>query len=168
MTAWEVLWLALALILMGIGVVGCVMPGLPGTPLIFAAAVAHRWLAGPGTGAPWWVLLVLGVLAAISIAADFLSSYLGARTLGATRRGMIGAVVGGVVGLFLGPVGILAGPFVGAFLLEWTGGRQWKDSAKAGAGATVGLVAGAVGKVACSIAMILLFAVSVFWRTLAA
>ncbi|MCC7374887.1 MAG: DUF456 family protein [Verrucomicrobiales bacterium] len=164
----EVLWLALALTLMGVGVVGSVLPGLPGTPLIFAAAVAHRWLVGPGTGAPWWVLLVLGVLAVISIAADVLSTYLGARTLGATRRGTVGAILGGLVGLFLGPAGILAGPFLGAFLFEWTGGRQWRESAKAGAGATVGVVAGAIGKVSCSVAMILLFAVSIFWRTLAA
>ncbi|MBL9135956.1 MAG: DUF456 family protein [Verrucomicrobiales bacterium] len=167
MTGLEILWLAVALILMGIGVLGCVLPGLPGTPLIFAAAVGHRWLVGADTGAPWWVLAILGFLAVVSIGADFLATYYGARTLGATRRGMVGAVLGGVVGLFLGPAGILAGPFVGAFLLEWSGGRAWRDSAKAGAGATVGLLAGAMGKVACSVSMILLFAASVFWRTLA-
>lgn len=153
----------LALLLMGVGVAGCVMPAIPGTPLIFAVAVGHRLVVG-STGAPVWVLIVLGGLAILSMAAEYGASFLGARTLGATRRGMIGAVLGGVTGLFLGPVGILCGPFVGAFVLEYVGGRHWRESAKAGAGATLGLLMGAVGKLACAVAMILMFAVSILWR----
>lgn len=163
MTTFEVVGLIVTLLVMAVGVMGCVMPAIPGTPLIFAAAVAHRLVVGP-SGAQGWVLAVLGALAILSIAGEYAASFLGAKTLGATRRGMIGAVVGGLVGLFFGPVGILLGPFAGAFSLEWLGGRAWRDSAKAGAGATLGLLVGAGGKVACAVAMILLFSANILWR----
>ncbi len=163
MTTPEILWFAATLLLMAIGIVGCVFPAIPGTPLIFAAAVAHRLAVGE-SGAQTWVLVTLGILAALALAADFVASLYGAKTLGATRLGMIGAAIGGLVGLFLGPLGILLGPFVGAFTLEFAGGRAWHESAKAGAGATIGLLVGAVGKVACSVSMILLFAANVLWR----
>lgn len=141
------------------------IPAIPGTPLIFATAVAHRLIVGP-SGAQLWVLITLGILAVLALAADFVASLYGAKTLGATKRGMIGAVVGGMIGLFLGPFGILLGPFVGAFAFEFVGGREWRDSAKAGAGATLGLLVGAVGKLCCAVAMVLLFATDVLWRAL--
>lgn len=157
------LWFIGTLLLMGVGAVGCVIPAIPGTPLIFAAAVGHRLIVGP-PGAQFWVLIVLAILAALSLVADFAASFYGAKRLGSTRLGMVGAVVGGLIGLFLGPVGILTGPFVGAFLFEWAGGREWRDSAKAGVGATLGLLVGAVGKLACAVSMILLFAANILWR----
>lgn len=163
MTTVEILWLALALALMGVGLIGAVLPALPGTPLIFAIAVGHRLVVGPA-GAPFWVLAVLGAMALLALAADYAASVYGAKTLGATRRGMIGAGLGGLVGLFFGPIGILVGPFVGAFGLELTAGREWRECAKAGAGALIGLFVGALGKLACSVAMILLFVASVLWQ----
>lgn len=152
------LWLGLTLLLMLVGVVGCVFPGIPGTPLIFAVAVGHRLIVGPA-GAPTWVLIVLGVIACLSLALDFVAAFFGAKKLGATRWGMTGAVLGGLIGLFAGPVGILLGPFIGAFSLEWFAGREWREAAKAGAGATLGLFVGAVGKLACATGMVLLFVV---------
>jgi len=162
-TAVDVLWFALALAVMLVGLVGAVLPALPGPPLIFAAAVGHRLLVGE-PGAQTWVLVVLGTLAVLALGADFLAGFYGAKRLGATRRGMIGAALGGVVGLFLGPFGILLGPFVGAFAFEFFGGREWRASAKAGAGATFGLLVGAAGKLACGVGMILLFAANILWR----
>lgn len=166
MTTPEVLWFAGALVVMVVGIAGSVLPALPGTPLIFAAAVAHRLIVGP-SGAQTWVLWVLGLLALMALAGDYLASLYGAKKLGATRRGMAGAVAGGLVGLFFGPVGILTGPFLGAFALEYAGGREWRDSAKAGVGASLGLLAGALGKLACAVAMILLFAANILWRAYA-
>lgn len=160
------LWFAGTLLVMAIGVFGCVFPAIPGTPLIFAAAVGHRLVVGD-SGAQTWVLITLGILTVLSMAADFAVSMYGAKTLGASHLGIIGAAMGGLVGLFLGPFGILLGPFVGAFSLEFAGGRAWKDSAKAGAGATIGLLVGAVGKVACAVSMSLLFAANILWRALA-
>ncbi len=159
----EILWFAGTLLVMLVGVLGCILPAIPGTPLIFAAAVAHRLIVGE-SGAQTWVLVTLGIIAILALAADYAAALYGAKALGASRLGMTGAVIGGLVGLFLGPFGILLGPFVGAFSFEFVGGRAWHDSAKAGAGATIGLLVGAVGKVACAVSMTLLFAADILWR----
>jgi len=146
--------LILALLVMLLGLLGCVLPGLPGTPLIFGAALIHRVAMGD-TGPSWWVVMVLGLLMALSLGLDFAASSLGAKQLGATWRGAVGAALGAMVGLLWIP--LILGPFIGAALLEMLGGRQWRQAGKAGVGAVLGLLAGTIGKVACSIAMIGLF-----------
>lgn len=154
---WEYfIGFGLALALMAVGFVGSILPGLPGTPLVFAAAVLHRLYFGD-QGASTWVLCVLAVLMAISLVVDFAAGLFGARKLGATWKGMLGASLGVLVGLFVGPVGIVVGPFAGAFLGELTGGRELRDAARAGCGAFLGLLGGAVGKIVCCVLMIGLF-----------
>jgi uncharacterized protein len=165
MTAEQVMGLSLALLVMLCGLVGSVIPGLPGTPLILVAAIAHRLYFGAAS-ANNWVLAGLVVLTLLSFAFDYLASMFGAKRLGATWRGIVGAVGGGVVGIFFGLPGIVIGPFVGALLLEMIAGREFKPAAKAGLGALLGLLAGAVGKLAICIAMIGLFTASVVWRSL--
>jgi hypothetical protein len=161
----EIAGLILALLVMGVGVVGCVLPGLPGTPLVLAAALVHKLVFG-SSGAAWWVLVILTMLAGLALVVDYLASVYGAKRLGATWRGAVGAILGGLGGLFFLPIGVLVGPFLGATLLELAGRRHWKDASKAGLGATLGLLAGAAGKVAASIAMMLLFAVNVLYRAM--
>lgn len=163
MTTMEMVWFGVALLLMVVGTAGTVLPFIPGTLLVLGAAVGHRVVMGPD-GASWWVLGVMGVMTAIALVADHVAGVVGAQKLGATRRGMIGAVVGGIVGLFFGPVGILSGPFLGAFAFEWSAGREWRASAKAGVGATLGILFGALGKLACAVGMTLLFASTVLWQ----
>ena len=74
-------------------------------------------------------------------------------------------MVGGLIGLFFSLPGIILGPFLGAGLFEMMGGRPWQEATRAGFGAVLGLLLGAVGKIACCIAMMLMFAVSVVLRT---
>ncbi|MDB6131255.1 MAG: hypothetical protein JWM04_2362 [Verrucomicrobiales bacterium] len=81
--------------------------------------------------------------------------------MGAGKLGIIGAIVGGIAGLFFGLPGIIAGPFVGALLFEMLGGRKMKESAKAGFGATLGIFAGALGKFVVSLLITILFCVGV-------
>ena len=93
---------------------------------------------------------------------DFVAGMVGARKLGASRRGMIGAVLGGLVGLFFSLPGIVLGPFLGALLLEYWGGRPLKEATQAGVGTLLGLVAGVFGKIACCLLMIMLFVLGVW------
>src|SRR3546814_5428416 len=72
----------------------------------------------------WWWLLVLGALTALSMVIDFWATAAGAKRVGASRKAVVGAVVGTVVGLFFGPIGLFAGPFVGALLGELWHGRS--------------------------------------------
>ena len=165
MTTEQIIGLILTLIVMFAGVAGSILPGLPGTPLVLLAAIGHKLYFGP-TGAAWWVLVILGGLTVISVLVDYAASIYGAKRLGATWRGAVGAIVGALIGLFFNLPGIILGPFVGAVLFELAGGREWKEASRAGVGATLGLLAGAVGKVACCVAMIGSFTANVIYRSL--
>lgn len=164
MTWIEVLGLSLALAVMLVGLVGSVVPGLPGSPLVLLAAILHRLYFGDKSVSNL-VLIVLVLLMLASLGLDFLATVVGARKLGATWRGAVGAVVGGMIGLFFGLPGIILGPFLGAVLLELLGRKEFKKALQAGTGAVLGLLLGAVGKFALCVMMILLFAVNVVLRS---
>ena len=164
MTALEIVGWSLALIIMLAGLIGSVLPIVPGVPLILATAVVHRLCFGAHSVSNT-VLVVLAVLTLLSVALDFLAGMLGANKFGATWRGATGAVAGGLVGLFFNLPGIVLGPFLGAVLFELLGEREWKPALKAGVGATLGLFAGVVGKFANAVMMILLFATNVILRS---
>jgi len=161
----QIIGLILALLVMSIGVVGSVLPGVPSTPLVLLSAIGHKLYFGDsGVGG-----VVIGLLAGVTVLSllmDSLASIYGAKRLGATRRGAIGALVGGLIGLFFNLPGILLGPFLGALAFEMAGGRKLKESSRAGLGATLGLLAGALGKAFCCLAMITLFAADVIYRSL--
>jgi len=148
-----------------IGVAGCLIPIIPGTPILLIAAIAHRLYFGE-TGPSILVLVILTVLTIISLIFDQLASMVGAKKMGATWKGVTGAIVGGLIGLFFSLPGIILGPFIGATLFELFGDREFRDALKAGVGATLGLLLGAVGKVAVSMVMMLMFTWSVVARTL--
>jgi uncharacterized protein len=165
MTTEQILGLVAALILMGIGCLGSVLPALPSTPVVLLAALGHKLYFGENS-VSWVVFVVLTLITAVALVMDYLASVYGAKRFGATKKGMAGAIVGGVAGLFFPFPGILVGPFVGSALFELAGGREMKPAMRAGLGATLGLFAGAVGKLLCCFAMMGLFAVSVIWNTL--
>ena len=158
----QITGLIFAWIVMGIGILGCMLPAIPGAPLVFFGAIAHRLYFGEEHSVNNVVLGIIIVLMLLALVLDYLASMYGAKKLGATRYGIIGCVVGGILGLIIFNIpGALLGPFVGALVGELIGGKDWKTSSKAGLGATLGLLGGAVGKVACSIAMFGLFTVNV-------
>lgn len=156
MTAVDLTALVTALLVMLVGLLGSVLPGLPGPPLILAAAFLHK-LVRADASADWWVVIVLAVLTLMSLGLDFVASSIGAKQMGATWRGAVGAAVGAIFGLLWMPFGLVLGPLLGATAFEMIGGRAWREAGKAGVGAVLGMLAGAIGKVACSIAMIGLF-----------
>lgn len=161
MTTEQIIGFIIALLIMLVGLAGNVLPGLPGTPLVLVAAVLHRLYFGQASVGNI-MLLVLVLLTAVAIALDYLAGAIGAKKFGATWRGAVGAVAGGLIGLFFSIPGIILGPFIGATLFEMAGGQQFKPAAKAGAGAMAGLLVGAVGKLSLSAVMIGLFVISVF------
>lgn len=148
----EIAGFFVTLLVMFVGIAGTFLPIIPGAGLIFLAAVGHRLCFG-SHGAPIWLLGVLGLLAILSIAADFGASILGAKRFGATRWGLWGASLGGFCGMFLGRLALVLGPFLGAATSEAIGGRDWKNAARAGAGATLGLLVGTIAKLFCAVAM---------------
>ena len=151
-----VLW-AVAVILVGVGIVGIVLPAVPGTILIFAGLLVGAWADHFTRVGP----LMLSLIAIIGIATygvDFVATALGAKHLGASKRAMAGAALGTVLGFFLGLPGVIVGPFLGAIAGELTVHRDWKRVGKAGLAAWVGFVVGTAVKVALAFLMIGLFA----------
>ncbi|HEX8680401.1 MAG TPA: DUF456 family protein [Chthoniobacterales bacterium] len=153
----DALWWFAAIVVMAIGLIGTVLPVIPGTTIILAAAVVHRVMVGPEKGMGWWSIAVLVALAVVSYGIEFLSGYFGAKYFGATRWGIAGAVIGGIVGIFTGFVTLLVAPILGAVAGELIGGKRMVEAGKAGWGTLLGNLAGMVGKLAVALAMIVLF-----------
>jgi len=163
-TTEEIIGLSLALLVMLAGLIGSILPAIPGVPLMLVAAIGHRLYFGQHSVSNA-VLIILAALTVVSILFDFLAGMFGANKFGATWRGMTGAIVGGIVGLFFNLPGIILGPFIGATLFELLGDRELKMALKAGLGATIGLLAGIIGKFAIGVMMILLFTTNVILRS---
>jgi len=149
--------IAIVTILMAAGLVGSVLPMLPGTPLIFLGALIYAWYTN-FTVVTWGILIVLLVLMLLSQLLEYLASMMGAKKFGASRWGVTGAFFGGIIGLFLGGVfGVIIGPFIGALVLELFHGRTVSTSIKIGFGTVVGFVGGAIGKFIIALTMIGVF-----------
>ena len=155
------LWWLLAIVLMAVGLIGTVLPVIPGTTIILAAAVIHRVMVGTQLGASWWCIGGLVVLTLISYALDLASSYFGAKYFGATKWGVIGATIGVIVGLFTGFVTLLFAPVVGAIIGEIIAGKRLVSAGKAGWGTLLGNLAGMIGKLALGFGMVVWWLLSV-------
>jgi uncharacterized protein len=154
------LW-TLGLVLVAVGMVGIVLPALPGHVLIFLGLLLIAWADHfERVGAV--MLVLIGLAGAGSYAVDFAAAALGAKHLGATKRAMAGAALGTVAGLFLGMPGVIFGPFAGAILGELTVHRDWKRVGKAGIAAWIGFAIGTAVKVAIAFVMLGLFALAYF------
>jgi uncharacterized protein YqgC (DUF456 family) len=149
------LWI-LAVLLIVIGLAGVVLPGLPGTILVFGGLVVAAWADGFSRVGPV-TLVVLGVLAAASYGIDFIAAALGAKRLGASPRAMAGAALGTLLGLFFGLPGLIIGPFVGAVAGELTMHRDLARAGRAGLAAWIGFAIGMAVKVALVFVMIGIF-----------
>jgi uncharacterized protein YqgC (DUF456 family) len=149
------LWV-LATLLIVAGIAGLALPALPGAPLLFGGLVVAAWaddFAYVGTGS----IIALAVLALLTYPVDILAGAFGASKFGASKRAMLGAGIGVIVGLFFGLPGILLGPFTGAMLGELTQQLQLRKAGLSGIGATVGFVLGAVAKLAIAFTMLAIF-----------
>ena len=87
------LWYVLAALMVVVGLAGIVLPALPGLPLVFAGMMLAAWTDG-FERVEWWWLLVLGVLTALSLLIDFWATAAGAKRVGASRKAVVGAVLG--------------------------------------------------------------------------
>jgi uncharacterized protein YqgC (DUF456 family) len=151
-----ILWV-LAVALIAAGIVGIILPALPGTVLIFAGLFVAAWADQFQRVGPL-MLTIIGIIGAASYGVDFVAAALGAQRFGASKRAMVGAALGTLAGLFLGLPGLIAGPFVGAMLGELTMHRDWRRVGRAGVAAWIGFAIGTAVKVGIAFLMLGLFA----------
>ena len=151
------LYYALAVVLVLVGIAGVILPALPGLPLVFAGMLLAAWTGDFQRIEGWW-FIPLGLLMLVSIGVDFFATMVGAKRVGASRKALLGAVAGTFAGLFFGPIGLFAGPFVGALLGELWHGRELGQATKVGLGTWLGIPLGTVLKLGLAFAMLGLFA----------
>ncbi|MBY0399511.1 DUF456 domain-containing protein [Myxococcota bacterium] len=152
------LWiLCTALILVGLA--GAVLPALPGTAFVLAGIVLGAWIDGftrVGVG----TLAVIATLGVLSSVLDYVAGMLGARRVGASRLALVGAAAGTIVGVFLGFVGVLFMPLVGAAVGEYAARRDERRALEVGAATGLALVAAMLVKIAIAFVMVGIFVVA--------
>jgi uncharacterized protein YqgC (DUF456 family) len=149
------LWI-IGVTLVIVGLVGTVLPALPGAMLIVAGLVVAAWADGfAKVGVV--TLVIIGVIGAASYLVDFAAAALGAKRFGASPRAMVGAGLGTLLGLFIGLPGIIIGPFLGAVIGELTVHRDMAKVGKAGFAAWIGFLVGMAVKVGIAFLMIGIF-----------
>lgn len=149
------LWI-LAVALMVLGVAGVVLPALPGIAFVYGGIVLGAWIGGfreVGVG----TLIVLGVLAAIGMIVDYVATTIAAQRAGASKHGLVGAALGTMAGVFTGLVGLVFMPLAGAAIGEYLARRDALRAGKVGLATWLGLVAGAVAKLAIVFTMLGVF-----------
>jgi hypothetical protein len=149
------LWV-FSLVLVGVGLAGTLLPGLPGTPLVFGGLLLAAWAddfqnVGVGT------ISLLAVLTILAFGVDFISSSLGAKRAGASRSAVIGAALGTLIGIFFGFVGIVLGPFAGAVIGEFLARRNLEQAGRAGVGTWIGFILGIGVKLMLAFTMVGIF-----------
>lgn len=154
--------LLLAVVLLLLGVVGSVLPMMPGAPLSLLGVYLYWWSTGfsdPGLVA----VLVLTVIGLSAFLADLFGGAITARAGGASVVTTGLAAVAGVVLLFLtGPLGLLVGIAGTVFLAEYFRHRDARAGAKTALLATVGVVGSAAMQLLLTVSMFLLFVFAVF------
>ena len=174
--------LALTLVLMFAGLLGSVLPGLPGVTLIFLSALVYAIITDFRTVGVA-ILVVLFIFAAIAFLADFVATSYGARRFGASNWGTVGGAVGGItgalIGLFLGIgslfgliLGTIAGVFIGEYLRRERQGDQqeteptqadWRRASRAAGGVLVGYLTAAVIQGLLGLASVVIFVLAVLY-----
>ena len=130
-----------------IGIIGCIVPGLPGTPIAYLGL----WIAQATERVDfsWQFLLVWGIVMIAVSALDYIVPAWGTKHYGGTKYGVWGSTIGVFVGLFFGAAGVILGPLVGAVLGEMLSGKALAEALKAGWGSFVGILFGTVIKLIC-------------------
>ncbi len=155
-------WWGLVFILVLIGLSGVVLPAIPGIPVAFFGFLIGAWIDNFEKVGILSVL-VLGGLMLLSVVLDFVVGALGAKKAGASWWATFGAMIGSVAGIFFGVVGLILGPFVGAVVGELLCKKDLLQAGKVGVGSWIGMVVGAVVKVAIMFAMIGVFVIAYFF-----
>jgi uncharacterized protein YqgC (DUF456 family) len=147
----DYLLLILGIIFILLGIIGCLVPVLPGPPLSYMGIIAlHFSRFGQFRSTE---LIILGIVALVVTILDYIVPVWGTKKLGGSKYGIRGATVGLVIGLFLGPAGIIIGPFIGAFVGEMIFKDDIGYAVKAGFGSLLGFLTGIGLKLAASFAM---------------
>ena len=141
----DILLFIIAFILIVLGIMGCIVPMLPGIPLSYAGIlllhITDRVQFSNSQLIIWLVIVI-----ALQVI-DYITPMLGSKFSGGTTYANRGCIAGTIIGLFFMPWGIVMGPFLGAVAGELLGGSDLPHAIRAGIGSLVGFLLGTLLKV---------------------
>lgn len=148
----DALLIILSGILMFVGIIGCLLPALPGPPLNYIGLLLLQFQEEPPFTARFmWIWLVITL---IVLALDYLVPVYGTKRFGGSKYGIWGTVIGVVLGIFIfPPFGIIIMPLLGALIGEFMTGKRSKMAMKAAMGSFIGFLAGTLIKLVASVGM---------------
>ena len=152
------LWILCAVLILA-GLAGTVLPVLPGTVLVWGGIVLGAWI-DDFTRVGVTTLAVVTVLAVLAWGLDYVAGLMGAKKAGASKLALLGAAAGTVVGLFMGRVGVLFMPLVGAAAGEYLAQKNQARAVKVGIATWVGIMVGLIAKVVLAFIMVGIFLAS--------
>ena len=143
----EIFLFILAGLCMLLGIIGSIVPGLPGMSLAYAGL----WIAQATERVDfsWQMLLIWGLVTIAVQVLDYVVPAWGTKHYGGTRFGVWGSTIGVFAGLWFGAVGVIIGPLVGAVIGELISGKEWQQALRAGWGSFLGILCGTIIKLIC-------------------
>lgn len=144
-----------------VGLIGTIVPLLPGTPMIFLGLLLGAW-TDDFQKVGWFTLSILGILTALTFVVDFIATKIGVEKAGASSLATIGAFVGAIVGLFFGFMGVFVFPFLGAAIGEYLVKKDLIQAGKVGLGTWLGMVISIAVKTSVNFAMLGIFVLAYF------
>lgn len=155
--------LILGCLLVLAGVVGSFIPVLPGPAFSFLALLILYFVKGADIMSIQ-TLFLFGFMMIILAILDYLAPIVGAKTFGATKKGLVGAFIGSILGVFFfPPLGIFFGSFLGAVVAETLNGKILKDALRAGVGTFLGSMAVIVLQVFFSVFVAIYFMIKLIY-----
>ncbi len=139
----------IAFVLLFLGLLGSMIPGLPGPPLSYIGILLIHFFTGTQFSTSF--LLTWAVIVVLVFLLDYFMQIWGVKKFGGGRKAIIGTFVGLFMGLLFPPLGLFIGPFCGAFigaLLEVRGDNN--RALKVAIGSFIGFVTGTILKLVIS------------------
>ncbi|MBI9035032.1 MAG: DUF456 domain-containing protein [Bacteroidales bacterium] len=143
------LWISIGAILMVVGLIGCILPIIPGPPISFFGLLMMQLTEKYGFSSKF--ILIWALVATAVTVLDYVVPVWGTKKYGGSKKGVWGSMIGLFLGLlFFPPLGIIIGPFMGAFVGELMAGKQSSDALRSGFGSFLGFLAGTLLKIIAS------------------
>ena len=144
------------------GILGCLLPAIPGPPLSYIGLLLLHW--APGYQFSTEFLLIMGAVALVVTVLDNFLPALSAKRSGGSKRAVWGSMIGLVVGMFaFPPIGLIVGPFIGAVVGELSTGKESAEAIKSGFSTFLGFLGGVVIKLIASGVMLWYFVQTAFF-----
>ncbi|MDT0677994.1 DUF456 domain-containing protein [Autumnicola musiva] len=158
----DIIFFSIAALLMILGVMGSILPVVPGVPLSWCGLLVFH--LAPSVPVNYWFLGISFFVAALIYILELVIPAMGTKRFGGSRAGVIGTTIGLIVGIFTPiPFAILIGPFVGAFIGEMINKSNSKSALRAAIGSFAGFLASTFMEFMAAFIFLILFLVK-FWE----